>query len=222
MITINDNNYYALCLFISLGVSVSYILFKNRNKYCLLFFLLSLPIIIFCGLLFTYIFFNTKHLNINQLGLSSLGCLIGYLISINIFKIITNRFKITINISSYYFIIPLAYSIGKIGCFFHGCCKGFIYNGLLSVHYYNSEDNYFPIQLVESITFIILFILLNKYKNKKYINEFTIISFCIIKFILDYFRYSHNMIISVNQIFSLLLILITILILKIKLDYNKN
>lgn len=222
MITITDNNYYALCLFISLGVSVSYILFKNRNKASILFFLLSLPITTFSGLLFTYIYFNTKHLALNQLGLSSIGCLIGYLISINIFKIFIKKLGINTNISFYYFIIPLAYSIGKIGCFFHGCCRGFIYNGLLSVHYFDKEYNYFPIQLVESITFILLFLLLNKHKDKKYINEFTIISFCLIEFILDYFRYSHNTFISINQIFSLLIAFSTILILRIKLDYYKN
>ena len=218
MISIPDNNIYTIAMFIAFFISLLYCLFNNKNNtvIILLSFIMLTPIIILSGLLFTYLFFNTKHLNIYQLGLSSMGCLIGYLVGIYILKIIINK----ININSYYLIIPLSYSIGKVGCFFHGCCRGFIYNGLLSVHYYNNEYNYFPIQLVESLAFIILFLILNKYKKNRNIEYITIMCFCLIKFILDYFRFSHNYFISINQLFALLIIFITII--RLRLVFKKN
>lgn len=220
MIYINDNNYYAICLLAALVFSIEYVFIRSKNKISLLFFILSLPVILFFGKIFTYLFFNTKHLHLYQLGLSSIGCLIGYLLSIMLFKIIIKNFNKEINMSSFYFIIPFAYSIGKVGCFFHGCCRGFIYNGFFSVHYNNYDNYYFPIQFVESLLFMLLFIVLNNNKEKRYMNQITVISFCLLKFILDFFRYNHSSLLSINQIFSLIIVLIEIIIIKYKLKNN--
>ena len=55
------------------------------------------------------------------------------------------------------------YAVGKIGCFFAGCCYGIEYNGFLNVTYNYSAIapkgiSLFPIQLLESIVFLIIFL----------------------------------------------------------------
>jgi phosphatidylglycerol:prolipoprotein diacylglycerol transferase len=46
--------------------------------------------------------------------------------------------------------LPLGHSIGRIGCFLHGCCHGLEYDGSCAVHYAIPDESYFPIQLVAS------------------------------------------------------------------------
>jgi len=46
--------------------------------------------------------------------------------------------------------LPLGHSIGRIGCFRHGCCHGFAYHGSCAAHYAIPDASYFPIQLVAS------------------------------------------------------------------------
>ena len=86
------------------------------------------------------------------------------------------------NMEKYFMIIyPLIYAISKLACFTNECCKGIILG--------------FPLQLLESILMFILFAYLYKfYKNKE--NYFSIgmflMLFGIIRFIVDYFRYTRN------------------------------
>lgn len=46
--------------------------------------------------------------------------------------------------------LPLGHSIGRIGCFLHGCCHGLTYHGACAAHYATDNSSYFPIQLVAS------------------------------------------------------------------------
>ncbi len=113
--------------------------------------------------------------------------------------------------------LPLIYSIGKIGCFFAGCCYGIEYDHILSVTYtFGLNTPLFPIQALEAIIFFILFLILNHFKNKKNINEITIIVCATFKLLLDFLRYEHmSKLITKNQIISLILIVIaTIMITK--------
>jgi phosphatidylglycerol:prolipoprotein diacylglycerol transferase len=48
--------------------------------------------------------------------------------------------------------LPLGHSIGRIGCFLHGCCHGFEYDGACAVHYAIPDESYFPIQLIAAAT----------------------------------------------------------------------
>lgn len=52
----------------------------------------------------------------------------------------------------------LGFAFGKLGCVFGDCCYGYAYSGPL--HIYNSELGYnvFPVQLVESVAALLLFI----------------------------------------------------------------
>ena len=120
--------------------------------------------IIFGAKLLTYIQNYKEYSNFDflTLGLSSYGAVIGAIICLIIFGL---QFKKTLKAMLFTFMpsIPLMYAIGKIGCFLTGCCYGIEYNGIGNIIYKYSPTapNYiplFPIQLVESIVFVLIFI----------------------------------------------------------------
>lgn len=173
---------------------------------------------------FSYITNPQKYgtFNFENLGLSSYGAVIGILIMIFIFsKQFKIKYKELINIVLK--AIPLMYAIGKIGCFVAGCCYGIEYDGIFSITYQYSLSapngiSLFPVQIVETIAFLLIFIYLNTTKNKDNIIAESFILCGISKFSLDYLRMSHvGEILSLNQIISLIFIVIGIfLILKNK------
>ncbi|MCF0106034.1 MAG: prolipoprotein diacylglyceryl transferase [Holdemanella sp.] len=142
---------------------------------------------------------------------NSIGGAIGLIVSVTIYDFIYDK-KSHIFLDAYIKVLPLLYSISKLGCFFSGCCHGFIYDGIFHVEY--RHGSYFPIQFIESIVFFLLF--LYGYKKK---DKYTIILICSIsKFILDYLRYGHTgYALSINQILCLFIIGVTLL-----LYYKKN
>ena len=164
-----------------------------------------------------------------SLGLSSYGALIGAILCLIIFGL---QFKKPIKDMLFTFMpsIPLMYAIGKIGCFLVGCCYGIEYNGIGSISYKYSQVapnhiHLFPVQIIETITFTIIFIYMIKKILKNKFNWKTLgISFLlsgIAKFILDYFRMSHaNTLISLNQIISIIFIVIGI-VMYIKNNENR-
>ena len=96
-----------------------------------------------------------------------------------------------------------------------------MYNGYGAViyKYGPAADNlsYFPIQIVEAVAFLIIFIYLMKQYRKK-INNNTVGNVFILcgiaKFLLDYLRLSHvGKVITINQIFSLIFIFVGICVL---------
>lgn len=175
--------------------------------------------------IFTYItnynLVNNKF-NFSSLGLSSMGAVIGLLIFLALFCF---QFKKSFKEILYIFLppVPLMYAIGKVGCFLTGCCYGIEYSGIFKIAYKYSLEApnnvyLFPVQIFESIIFIIIFIYLIYKKNKYNIltigQEFILCG--IAKFCLDFFRMSHiNVFLSLNQIMCILFIIIgTIIILK--------
>lgn len=151
-------------------------------------------------------------------GLNSFAALLGVIIISFIYskKIKTNPERI---IDSYINVVPLIYSIGKIGCFIVGCCYGIKYSGPFAIVYHNSLDapnntKLFPIQIIESLVFLLIFIYSNK--NKK--TYLTIINCGICKFFLDFLRYrNENELITLNQILSIVSIISGIYIKKRKI-----
>ena len=155
-----------------------------------------------------------------KVGLSAYGGVIGAIAAIFIF-----RFQFKKNLKDLFLTfalpLPLLYAIGKIGCFLVGCCHGIEYHGIGNVVYnYLSKSeiiglHLFPIQLVESIVFFLIFIyILFKYKKNKFnVKSLSImLLLCgISKFALEFLRMSHmNKMISTTQIISLIFILISI------------
>ena len=165
------------------------------------------------GILYTRILFG-------GFGFSSLGGVLGSLLFLYVYSLVTKKdFKYIMIL--FMPSIPLMYAIGKIGCFVAGCCHGIEYSGLLSIMYSNSlvapnGINLFPVQIIETIVFLIIFIfIIFKYlKSKMSIRlvMFEMILCGIFKFVLDFFRYSHNgKILSTNQIMCLVIIVVGII-----------
>jgi len=161
------------------------------------------------GILYTYIFSK-------ELGFSSLGGVIGGLIMLYLYSLLVKKdykYMLILFMPS----IPLMYAIGKIGCFVAGCCYGIPYDGIGHIVYHSSEvallnTNLFPIQIVETIIFLIIFVYIisRYYKNKFSIKLIMIeIIVCgIAKFLLDFLRYEHTVkLITSNQIMCLLLVI---------------
>jgi len=222
---------YGLFIILSLVLSSLFIIIdlkkkKISNQTIFLSLFMTLYFIIVFSLSFTQIINYIKYSTLS-FGLSSYGGAIGLLLSILIFNIINK--KNNENIAETYIIsLPLFYSISKLGCFFSGCCHGIIYNGIFSVIYKTDENfvSYFPIQLLESIVFLLIFIYV-KYlsdKNKNYIVYITIILSAIAKFLFDYLRFSHiNQFLSINQIVSIFFIILSLIcILKKKSKIKTN
>ena len=129
-------------------------------------------------------------------GYSFIGGYIGSIIVVFIFsKIIKNKDLLIIYFPNF----NLMYGILKIGCHIKGCCGSF-----LDV----------PIQLIESVLNIIIYLLIIKNINKISKNKIigiSLISFGIIRFIISLFRlYNYFYSFILIQLFCLLLIIIGI------------
>jgi len=203
-------NYYGLMISISVIAGFLYIYYSLKKdgyqkKNIKLYFLMYLSFIISFGLSFNNIEGNKNIMS--NIGLSSYGCLIGAVLSAIIFEKIVpcDKKLIKYNILS----LPLTYGIAKIGCFLAGCCYGIPYSGPLSVTYSNGLNiPLFPVQIVESIVFILIFLIINKYKNNKYIVMYCAFSGLIGKFLLDFLRYDHvTKQFTTNQYVSIILII---------------
>lgn len=108
--------------------------------------------------------------------------------------------------------LSLAQAIGRIGCFYAGCCWG------RSIKIFGLYLNSFPTQILESIFCFILFLFLNKKLNKKLYNGQ--IFFCYIfiysvfRFILEFLRGDNRGIdiagFKISQIIALFLFIFAI------------
>jgi len=145
-------------------------------------------------------------------GLTSYGGAIGALLFLLVFSV---QFQKSFQKMLFIFLppIPLMYGIGKIGCSFAGCCHGIEYTGLGSVAHRHTNDiisntRLFPVQLVETIVFLGIFIcMIYVHWRNRFDMKMVGISFIlcgISKFLLDFLRMSHiGQIISSNQWISL-------------------
>lgn len=159
-----------------------------------------------------------NNIDFNKIGLSSYGAAIGIIILLIIFaKQYKKNFKDLIN--NILPAIPLMYGISKIGCFLAGCCYGIKYNGPLSITYKYSLSapkniSLLPIQIIETITFILIYLYISKKKKEnKNIIGITLLLCGLSKFLLDYLRMNHiDKILTVNQIVSIPFIIIGLIL----------
>ena len=216
---------YILIILIAITIGFMYIFFslKKEKKYnnMLLYFFLCFILIFTFGKIFTIIFI--EH-DIIKSSLSSFGGAIGMFMATIIFEMIM-PFKGRL-IKYTCLSLPLIYSISKIACFIVGCCYGIPYDGIFSVTYVDGLNiPLFPIQLLETIMFLLIFIVSNFFKSKKYIAYYSLIASIIIKFILDFLRYEHiKKVITFNQIVCIILFIITIIMIIVnkKISNKRN
>ena len=88
--------------------------------------------------------------------------------------------------------LPLGQAIGRIGCFFNGCCYGCPYLGFLSVKYPINGDitSIFPTWFVESGFCLILFVFLLLQNNKStgHKTGVYLLSYAVFRFFLEFLR----------------------------------
>lgn len=238
---------YAICVMTSIlaGFIVASILLvkqKSSKITILCSALLNIVLLGYCGLVFEFIvniksgYFGSEPADlitpnpqvdlsnenpltglISMMGLTSIGCAIGIIIGS---YILSRIFKNTMIIKAYTTVLPLIYSIAKIGCFFGGCCGGQEYHGPMAVNYlrygeYINPTLTFPVPLLESVVFMAIFvpmiILFNKLEFRTHIAINGILC-CVAKFCIDFLRSSHvGQNISINQILCLVLLAMVIL-----------
>lgn len=153
-------------------------------------------------------------------GFSSYGGVIGGIFALIIFS---KLYKISLKklLMMYIPILPLLYSISKLGCLFNGCCFGIEYSGGGSIVYEYAIDaplnvRLLPIQFIESIINFIIFVYImciyKKYKDSVKIISLVFLLCGLSKFILEFFRASWPGSLSSTQIISIVFIILGIII----------
>lgn len=161
------------------------------------------------GFLMTYI--TSKG---ESFGLSSIGGLVGIYAAAFIMGLISrDRYVAMAMLDNCTLILPLMYSVSKVGCLLGGCCFGIAYHGPFCVEYTGrgiTDRCVFPVQLAETIVFLVIFIigiiLDRKHRRKTVFVVF--MASASAKFMLDFLRDSHtDCVISLNQVLCLVMML---------------
>ncbi len=114
-------------------------------------------------------------------------------------------------------VIPLGHSLGRVGCYFAGCCYGKVTNSSLGVHFPFMEEGVkvIPVQLYEAIFLFVLFVvlLIVEYLIKSHKpfsrSGYYFVFYGIWRFIIEFFRGDEIrgiFILSTSQWISLILI----------------
>lgn len=147
------------------------------------------------------------------LGLSSLGGVLGILLGVGIMQLIYKKEGYPF-LKGYVLTLSLMYGVSKQACFFSGCCVGKEYHGVGALQYIGERSDLvahavFPVQLLESIVFLVIFALL--WKNyERVTTEGMLCIYAVAKFLMDFLREAHQGGISVNQVVCLLIFVIGI------------
>ena len=119
--------------------------------------------------------------------------------------------------------LPLAQSIGRVGCFLAGCCYGMPLKGGIIMTQQSHEMfgvALLPVQLIEAVACIALFIVMLVYESKPRrpggMLCFYFVGYGIIRFVLEFFRYDDIRgfvsVLSVSQWISLGLIAVGLVV----------
>ena len=208
MVTIDarDTHAYPVMILLAfvLGLAMQYCLTRSRGMRREIAALTALAAFLCsagCGLLLTFLTSGGK-----QLSFSSLGGLAGmYLGSLLVAGIARRPYYITMAMQCCTLVLPLMYSVSKIGCLLAGCCRGMDWQGRWAVNYLTKEGECtaLPVQGLESVSFLLLFILgmLWYRKRKPFAVHGIFLLSALTKFLLDFLRASHTgQILSVTQL----------------------
>lgn len=185
---------------------VCVILRKREIPRNVIFYSVFLNLIcILCGAKLYTMLASGLSVDLLRAGFSSLGGAIGLFLGTYIFgKIYTQNTEDFW--MAYITVLPLMYGISKLGCYSAGCCHGIAYEGPLAVSYDNAVIHggpYFPIQLLESVCYLLIFafgfwMLLKRKENE---TECVVLLCAVTKFSLEYLRQEHvGVVLSVNQL----------------------
>ncbi len=201
---------YSWGFFVSLGVFLALLFaIKDNKRYedeiINSFWVVALFSIIGGRLLFVFgdWSYYSKHFseifNFSGGGLALFGAIVlGLLSFIIYFKLRHKDYKKFLDIYAPY--IPLAQSIGRIGCFFNGCCYGSLTSVPWGITYLGGIRH--PAQLYESVLDFALFLFLRRIRHKRKLSLFGtdfklfkgakfiiyLTSYSIIRFLVEFFR----------------------------------
>ena len=208
---------YAIMIMLSFAAGIGSMFFLNVKsgvrKHMAGYLSLLAPFMsIFFGLLLTYITTFGKGM-----GLSSIGGLFGMFAAVVTIALIgRDRREFRTMLTSCTLVVPLMYSISKIGCLCAGCCRGIAYHGAFCIEYTGKKTGdicVFPVQLAETLLFFAIFVtgIILFMKKKQNTELFVIIASVLGKGGLDFLRASHtDKIISLNQILCLVIAAVAI------------
>lgn len=126
---------------------------------------------------------------------------------------------------NYIFLLPLLHSFWKISCFLGGCCFGIPYDGPCAVVFPNEVNcmsgiYVFPVQLLESITalLITLCLILLRKKEKLYCPVSTyLIMYGFTRFVIEFLRFHNDgIVMSEGHYYSLACIMTGLYLISIK------
>ena len=210
---------YAILLIASLMISFGIaVLLMIRKKFPQTLAVLSAMLNMTTALYFGYLYTALATGEFTRVRFSSMGGVAGVLLGVFILGKVFPEYRAELR-KGYIVVLPLTYGISKIGCFLAGCCYGLPYNGPFYVKYhgdmvYVSEMALFPVQLAETVVFILIFLVGYYWAYVKDLENATILILCVCalaKFLLDYLRASHtNQILSMNQIACIIVAALTI------------
>ncbi len=126
------------------------------------------------------------------------GGLIGGALGLFIY---VKQFKLKLGVFTDLFatVLPLGHAIGRVGCFFAGCCYGMEYHGPLSYTYTVTAGTtplgvpLLPVQLIEAAALLLLFgaLMFAYFKGKDHpflCTKIYAIAYSVIRFVLEFFR----------------------------------
>ncbi|MCF7874000.1 MAG: prolipoprotein diacylglyceryl transferase [Candidatus Omnitrophica bacterium] len=237
---------YTYGFFIFLGVLSGYLVSKKRaqevgikKEFFSNIFFWTL-IIGFLGARIFYIFVNWQifikaplTIALSRSGFVFYGGVVFGLLSIFVFA---KKYKIEfLKITDIFaLIIPLAHSLGRLGCFFYGCCYGLPTQSFLGIKFPiespagRLETTVIPTQLISAGFLFILFLFLFTFRNKinkiGSLSSYYLLIYSSFRFIIEFFRGDPRgffLIFSTSQWISLILIFLAIIILgKKRSNYN--
>ena len=155
------------------------------------------------------------------------GGLIGGFLGLFIY---TRQFEMELSclLDIYATVLPLGHAIGRVGCFFGGCCYGIAYDGPFSHTYHTATGTapigvaLFPVQLLEATCLVILFVFqLYLFIKKRDIKGITVVNYVIVyavlRFSLEFLRGDAERgllgTLSTSQWISIAMLLLTVLVL---------
>ena len=155
-----------------------------------------------------------------NIGFSGLGAAVGMVLGVFLSGFIMHDKPESV-MASFVAAAPLMYGLAKTGCLFAGCCHGKPYDGPLAIVYSGPQGgSYFPAQIIDMASFILLFvmalILIGKMKNRILAIYMILLILTVVRFLLEYLRsYHEGTLISSGQVTVLIagavaLILVTI------------
>lgn len=204
-----------------LGIAMQYVMNIKRGieKRIAGFVALLSPFMsFFFGLLLTYVSSGGR-----SFGLSSIGGLVGMYGSVlTLALIIGDREKSKVMFENCTLVLPLMYSVSKLGCLFAGCCHGRHYSGPFCIEYtgkITETGSVFPVQLAETAVFFLIFavgVLMFK-KGSSSVIYMVFTASAAAKGLLDFTRESHvGQIVSLNQILCFIMMTACIVYMVIK------